>query len=54
MSHDLPAEGFDCIASLATLHHLPLREILLKNESGAEARGSSADSRSVRTEAKPG
>jgi len=30
MSHDLPAEGFDCIASLATLHHLPLREILLK------------------------
>jgi SAM-dependent methyltransferase len=30
MSYDLPSEGFDCIASLATLHHLPLREILLK------------------------
>jgi SAM-dependent methyltransferase len=30
MSYALPPEGFDCIASLATLHHLPLREILLK------------------------
>jgi SAM-dependent methyltransferase len=26
----LPAEHFDCIASIATLHHLPLREMLLK------------------------
>jgi SAM-dependent methyltransferase len=30
MSYDLPAEGFDCIASIATLHHLPLREVVLK------------------------
>ena len=27
MLYDLPPEGFDCIASIATLHHLPLREI---------------------------
>lgn len=26
----LPADSFDCIASLATLHHLPLRETLAK------------------------
>ena len=26
----LPAESFDCIASIATLHHLPLRDTLLK------------------------
>jgi SAM-dependent methyltransferase len=30
MSFDLPPESFDCIASIATLHHLPLREIFLK------------------------
>ena len=30
MQLDLPAAGFDCIASIATLHHLPLREVLLK------------------------
>src|SRR5258708_5933233 len=30
MSYDLPPETFDCITSLATLHHLPLREIFLK------------------------
>ena len=30
MSYDLPLESFDCIASIATLHHLPLREVLLK------------------------
>lgn len=30
MLFDLPAAGFDCVASIATLHHLPLREILLK------------------------
>jgi SAM-dependent methyltransferase len=28
MTYDLPAEGFDCIASIATLHHLALPEIL--------------------------
>lgn len=26
----LPGESFDCIATIATLHHLPFREILLK------------------------
>ena len=26
----LPDEHFDCIASIATLHHLPFREVLLK------------------------
>lgn len=26
----LPVESFDCIATIATLHHLPFREILLK------------------------
>ena len=30
MQFDLPSESFDCIASIATLHHLPLREVLLK------------------------
>jgi SAM-dependent methyltransferase len=30
MTYDLPRAGFDCIASIATIHHLPLREILLK------------------------
>jgi trans-aconitate methyltransferase len=27
---DFPAEGFDCIASIATLHHLPLVPMLKK------------------------
>src|SRR2546423_3393725 len=26
----MPAEGYDCIVSMATLHHLPLGEVLLK------------------------
>ena len=30
MSRDFPAAHFDCIASIATLHHLPLREMILK------------------------
>jgi ubiquinone/menaquinone biosynthesis C-methylase UbiE len=30
MSCDLPHEGFDCVASIATLHHLPLRGVILK------------------------
>jgi ubiquinone/menaquinone biosynthesis C-methylase UbiE len=30
MTCDLPVESFDCIATIATLHHLPLREVLLK------------------------
>jgi ubiquinone/menaquinone biosynthesis C-methylase UbiE len=30
MSYEFPAAQFDCIASIATLHHLPLAEILPK------------------------
>ena len=30
MAGDLPREGFDCVATIATLHHLPLRKVLLK------------------------
>lgn len=30
MACDLPSEGFDCVATIATLHHLPLREVVLK------------------------
>jgi len=30
MACDLPAEHFDCITTIATLHHLPLRAALLK------------------------
>ena len=35
----LPAETFDCIASIATLHHLPLREILLKLKGALKPNG---------------
>jgi ubiquinone/menaquinone biosynthesis C-methylase UbiE len=30
LSRELPAERFDCIASIATLHHMPVREVLPK------------------------
>jgi ubiquinone/menaquinone biosynthesis C-methylase UbiE len=30
MTFDLPPDQFDCVASVATLHHLPLRQVLLK------------------------
>lgn len=30
MSCGFPHEGFDCVASIATVHHLPLREVILK------------------------
>ena len=30
MSCDLPPEHFDCVATIATLHHLPLRDVILK------------------------
>jgi 2-polyprenyl-3-methyl-5-hydroxy-6-metoxy-1,4-benzoquinol methylase len=30
MAADLPRESFDCIVTIATLHHLPLREVLFK------------------------
>ncbi|HUS08869.1 MAG TPA: class I SAM-dependent methyltransferase [Pyrinomonadaceae bacterium] len=39
MQRDLPAESFDCIASIATLHHLPLREILLKMKAALKPDG---------------
>lgn len=39
MSHDLPAEEFDCIASIATIHHLPLSEILLKMKAALKPQG---------------
>ena len=30
MAMDLPEAHFDCVATIATLHHVPLREVLLK------------------------
>lgn len=30
LTYELPAESFNCIATIATLHHLPPREVLLK------------------------
>jgi SAM-dependent methyltransferase len=39
MSYDLPPEGFDCIATIATLHHLPLREVLLKMKAALKPGG---------------
>jgi ubiquinone/menaquinone biosynthesis C-methylase UbiE len=39
MSYDLPAEDFDCIATIATLHHLPLREALLKMKAALKPGG---------------
>jgi ubiquinone/menaquinone biosynthesis C-methylase UbiE len=35
----LPAEGFDCIASIATLHHLPFEETLLRMRAALEPSG---------------
>jgi len=43
MSRDFPAEHFDCIATIATLHHLPLRPALLSARSAA--RGPDAEER---------
>jgi ubiquinone/menaquinone biosynthesis C-methylase UbiE len=39
MSWNLPGETFDCIASLATLHHLPLRETLLRTKGSLKVGG---------------
>ena len=39
MSYDLPPEAFDCIATIATLHHLPLREALLKMKAALKPGG---------------
>ena len=30
LTRELPAESFDCVASIATLHHLPVKEVLPK------------------------
>ena len=38
-SYDLPPEHFDCIASIATLHHLPLREMLLQMKAALKPYG---------------
>ena len=39
MLYDLPREGFDCSGSIATLHHLPLREIFLKMKAALKPGG---------------
>ena len=39
MTYDLPAESFDCIASIATLHHLPLPEIFRKMKAALKPGG---------------
>ena len=32
MSWEFPSDHFDCIVSIATLHHVPLEEMLLEDE----------------------
>ena|SRR2546428_9541495 len=39
MSFSLAVEGYDCIVSMATLHHLPLREALLKMKKALKPNG---------------
>jgi ubiquinone/menaquinone biosynthesis C-methylase UbiE len=39
MSLSLPAEEYDCIVSMATLHHLPLGEALLKMKGALKPNG---------------
>jgi SAM-dependent methyltransferase len=39
LQFDLPSEHFDCIASIATLHHLPLREVFLKMKAALKPGG---------------
>ena len=39
MTYNLPEAGFDCIASIATLHHLPLPEIIGKMKLALKAGG---------------
>ncbi len=39
MACDLPADEFDCIASIATLHHMPAGEALLKMKRALKAGG---------------
>lgn len=39
MTRELPAEKFDCIATVATLHHLPMTEVLPKLKSALKVNG---------------
>ena len=39
LERDLPADHFDCIASIATLHHLPFRDELLKMKAALKRGG---------------
>lgn len=39
MRLSLPAEGYDCIVSIATLHHLPLEQALLKMKDALKPNG---------------
>lgn len=38
-AYSLPAKGFDCIATIATLHHLPFEEMLLKMKAALKPGG---------------
>ena len=39
MTQDFPPEDFDCIATIATLHHLPLPEVLMKMKAALKPGG---------------
>lgn len=39
LSWDFPREQFDCIVSIATLHHLPLEDLLIKMKSALSVNG---------------
>jgi len=39
LTRELPAERFDCVATIATLHHLPLSEVLPKLKRALRAGG---------------
>ena len=39
LTRELPAERFDCIATIATLHHLPVEEVLPKLKGALKAGG---------------
>ena len=39
MARELPAERFDCIATIATLHHLPIEEVLPKLKNALKVNG---------------
>jgi SAM-dependent methyltransferase len=39
LTRELPAERFDCVASIAALHHLPIREVLPKIKRSLKAGG---------------